>query len=93
MASGSRIADTTDGGSVLEFVDLRFSMRPEIGSGRSAHAVLVDLEASAGIAVLAVLVALVSAHWSFQATYFVVESDFPWKMRAHGFGMAAVWGL
>lgn len=93
MAGGFGIADTTDDSSLLEFTDPRFSRRPEISSGKSAHAVLVDLEASAGIAVLAVLVALVSARWNFQATYFVVESDFPWKMRAHGFGMAAVWGL
>ncbi len=67
MASGSSIADTTDGGTVLELVDLRFSRRPEIGSGKSAHAVLVNTDASTGIAVLAVLAAPVSAPWNFPA--------------------------
>ncbi len=70
MASGSGIADTTDVGSLLEFTDPRFSRRPEIGSGKSAHAVLVDPAASAGIAVLTVLAALVSARWNFQAYVF-----------------------
>ena len=70
MASGSGIADTTDGGSLLELIDLRFSMRPEIGIGKSALAVLVDPAASAGIAVLAVFVALVSASWNFPAYAF-----------------------
>lgn len=77
MASGFGIADTTDDGSLLELIDLRFLRRPKIGSGKSAHAVPVDPVASAGIAVLTVLVALVSASWNFQAYVLRCRMLFP----------------